>query len=80
MGVRLLFEVLVCPKSPLELKTLASKWREGSRVSPCVERPVCTGAVKGLDLGLKGGSPTTASEEEWHHQLLAFSRPCFPYC
>lgn len=50
MGVGLLFEAVICPKSSLELKTLASKWREGSRVSPCVEKPVAPVQSKGLTL------------------------------
>lgn len=63
MGLRLLFEVLTYSKSSLELKTSAPKWREGSRVSPLSGVPSFTSVVKGADLGLVGGPPTTASEK-----------------
>ena len=71
LWVRLLFEVLFCPKTYLEHQTLAPKWREESKGQ--------------LHWCGQGGWPwpkgrlslrTIAPEEVWCLQLPAFSRPC----
>lgn len=54
VGVGLLYEVLLCPNSVLELKTLGPTWGEGSSVPPRVECPILEGDLlvcsKGLTL------------------------------
>ena len=61
-----MFELLLCPKSYLELQTVGPKWGGGPRLAlrgaPSSGRGL-TNVVKGADLGLVGGSPTIASED-----------------